>query len=81
MQTVAKRVGTYSTRQSRVFLDALPDSLVTVPISDIPLNIPSVEKSDAMFATEDHLVRVAPSSKLILTINRRQITLRQIGLL
>jgi hypothetical protein len=63
MQTVAKRLGTYSTRQSKVFLDALPDSLVTIPIADIPLNIPSIEKSDAMFATEDHLVRVAPASK------------------
>ena len=62
-QTVAKRVGTYSTRQSKVFIDALNDSLVTIPLAQIPLNNQAFEKSDAMYATEDHLIRVAPSGK------------------
>jgi hypothetical protein len=63
-QTVAKRVGIYSTRTQQVTLDIIDQSLVTVPIEYIPIRSQIYDKSDAMYTVNDYLLRVGPTSKL-----------------
>ena len=61
-QTVCKRIGVYSTNTQRVSLDAINAELETIPIENIPLRTPSYEKTDAMFAVNDYLIRVGPTT-------------------
>lgn len=64
-QLVARRMGIYSTRQSRISIDRIDPAVnTTVPISFIPLDRPSYERSEAIYRNGDYLLRVAPSSKL-----------------
>lgn len=56
-QTVAKKIGNYSTAQTRVTLDQIPASLQTLPLSVIPLRSPVYEKSRRMFKTGKYLLR------------------------
>ncbi len=62
-QTVAKRLGIYSTRLTSVTIDILDPRLVTVPIEQIPVSNVIYEKSDAMYEINDYLLRVGPTSK------------------
>jgi hypothetical protein len=55
--TVAKRLGIYSTRQTKLFIDSAEPDLITIPLEQIPLNTPAIEKSDAMFRLNNYLVR------------------------
>lgn len=55
--TVAKRLGIYSTRQTKLFIDSVEPDLITIPLEQIPLNTPAIEKSDAMFRLNNYLVR------------------------
>lgn len=55
--TVAKRLGIYSTRQDKIFIDSVEADLVTIPLEQIPLNTPAIEKSDGMFRLNNYLVR------------------------
>jgi len=59
-QTVAKKIGLYSTETSKIEIDYIDQSLVTVPLEFIPLRTPSYEKSDAMFVVNDYLIRKGP---------------------
>ena len=62
-QTVARRVGIYSTRQSIVTLDLVNNTWTTVPIELISVRNSVVETADAMFTVADNLVRVGPQNK------------------
>lgn len=62
-QTVARRVGLYSTRQSRITLDIIDPRWTTVPIEKIPIRTPVYEKTDAMFTVNDYLIRTGPTTK------------------
>jgi hypothetical protein len=62
-QTVARRVGLYSTRQSRITLDIVDPRWTTVPIEKIPIRTPVYEKTDAMFTVNDYLIRTGPTTK------------------
>lgn len=62
-QTVAKRIGIYSTTSRTVEVPEIPDALVDVPIQYLNVKNPAIEKSEGMFAVSDYLVRVAPSSR------------------
>jgi hypothetical protein len=62
-QTVARKVGTYSTRQNLITLDAIRDTWPIVPLSDISLRSIAYEKSDGIFNASDYLLRVGPRSK------------------
>lgn len=62
-QTVAKRLGIYSTRQTSVTIDIIDARLATVPIEQIPVSNVIYEKSDAMYEVNDYLLRVGPTSK------------------
>jgi len=62
-KVTAKRIGTYSTRQQRIFIDIVDDRYETILLSDIPLRNPIVAKSDAMFRNGDYLLRTGPTNK------------------
>ena len=56
-QTLAKKVGNYPIRQSKVTLDQVNQSLETVPLAYIPLRNIVYEKSDKMHKVGDYLIR------------------------
>lgn len=56
-QTVAKRIGYYSTRQSQVHISQIPDSLPTVDLALLPLQNPLYYKSDKIYELNDYLLR------------------------
>ena len=62
-QTVARRLGIYSTQQSIVTLDAVNNTWTIVPIENISLLNPVIDRSDAMYTVQDYLVRVGPTNK------------------
>lgn len=63
MQTVARRVGYYSTNAQTIHIDNISPELVTVPIAQIPLRTEPIEKSDAMYSVNNYLLRVGTYSK------------------
>ena len=63
-QTIAKRVGYYSTRSTLITLDIADPTWNTVPIEEISLANPIVDKSDAIYENNNYLLRVGPTSKL-----------------
>ena len=64
LKTLAKRIGTYSTRQQRISIDIIDDRYDTVALGDLPLRNPIADKSDAIFRNGDYLIRTGPTDKL-----------------
>ncbi len=62
-QTVAKRVGIYSTRQKQITLDTIDDRWPSIGLDLIPLRNPVYEKSDAIFRNGEYLLRTGPTEK------------------
>ena len=62
-QTVAKQLGVYSTRQSVIYIDSLDPTLVTIPISSLPLITPAIEKSDGIYPLGTYLLRTGIYTK------------------
>ena len=62
-QTAARQAGIYSTRQTRLSFDTIFDTWPAIPIEQIPIMTPIVDKSDAMYNVGDYLIRVGPTSK------------------
>jgi len=61
--TVAKQIGFYSTKTTRIAIDQIPPSLITVPLEQLPLQLPVYETSDQMTDVNNYLLRVGPKSK------------------
>jgi hypothetical protein len=61
--TVAKRMGIYSTSTTRVTIDQIDPTNITVPIEQIPIQTPVYEKSDQISEVNEYLLRVGPTSK------------------
>jgi hypothetical protein len=61
--TVAKQIGTYSTRTTRIALDQIKEDLISVPLQFLPLQTPVFEKSDQIADVNNYLLRVGPTSK------------------
>jgi len=59
----AKRIGLYSTQQSRVHLDHIDQKLESIPLEIIPLRNPAYEKSDSMYVVNDWLIRSGPTEQ------------------
>jgi len=59
----AKKLGLYSTEQTRVHLDYINQKLETIPIEHIPLRNPAYEKSDSMYVVNDWLIRSGPTEQ------------------
>ena len=63
-QTVAKRIGWYNTSQGTIYVDRWdPDSTVNVPVSSIVQRTEPIEKSDALYAVGDYLMRTGVYNK------------------
>ena len=66
-QTVVRRAsgesGVYSTRQTLFSFDTIFDTWPSIPIEQLPIMTPIVNKSDAMYNVGDYLLRVGPTSK------------------
>jgi len=62
-QTVVRLAGTYSTQSQRISFDTIDNTWPTVPIQNIPIITPIVDKTDAMYSVGDYLIRVGPTSK------------------
>ena len=61
--TVAKRIGLYSTEQSDITIDYIDQALVSVPLEVLPLRSPAYEKSDQMYTVNDWLIRSGPTEQ------------------
>ena len=61
--TVAKEIGTYSTKTTRIVIDQIKVDLVSVPLQFLPLQTPVFEKSDQIAEVNNYLLRVGPTSK------------------
>ena len=62
-QTVAKKIGNYDIRQTKVHLDQYLDSLVTIPLAIIPLKSVIYEKSKKMFSLNNYLIRTSVTTQ------------------
>jgi hypothetical protein len=61
--TVAKQIGIYSTSTTRIALDQIDPTTITVPIKQLPIQTPVFEKSDQISEINNYLLRVGPTSK------------------
>lgn len=62
-QTVAKRVGIYSTKSTTIYIDTIDPSLPTIPLNLIPLRTYAIDKSDGMYEVNNYLLRVGIYTK------------------
>lgn len=62
-QTVAKKVGNYSTSQKTIHIDQYLESLEVVQLNLIPLKSVVYEKSKKMFAINDYLIRTSVTTQ------------------
>ena len=62
-EIVAKRIGLYSTNTVSLEIDFIDQSLVTIPLSRIPLIRPAYEKSEQMYVVGDYLIRSGPTEQ------------------
>lgn len=62
-QTVAKRLGIYSTNQGTIYVDTISPELITIPLSQVLQRTEPIEKSDAIYSVNDYLMRVGVNSK------------------
>ncbi len=60
---VAKKIGSYSTQQTTVYIDYIDQSLETVSLKNLFLRTPAYEKSDKMFVVNDYLIRQGPTEQ------------------
>lgn len=61
--TVAKKIGLYSTEQFDIEIDYIDQALISVPLDVIPLRSPAYEKSEAMYVVNDYLIRQGPTEQ------------------
>ena len=61
--TVAKKIGLYSTEQSDITIDYIDQALPSVPLELIPLRSPAYEKTDEMYVVNDWLIRSGPTEQ------------------
>ena len=61
--TIGREIGYYSTKTTRIAVDAYAPSLVSVPVSLIGIIQPIFEKSDQMTQLNNFLLRIGPTSK------------------
>jgi len=62
-QTVASRIGLYSTTTTRIALDQINPSLIKIPLELLPIQTPVFETSDQITDVNNYLLKVGPRSK------------------
>lgn len=63
--TVAKRIGIYSTQQTKIVIDIILQSLATIDLALIPLKSVVYDKSEKMFEVNGYLIRTSVTTKPI----------------
>ena len=61
--TVARRLGVYSTRQTKITLDTIDERLPTIEPGSLLINNPIVDSSDAIFRNGKYMIRTGPKDK------------------
>jgi hypothetical protein len=68
--TIAKSFGFYATSngagsgiEATIGISIIPDSLLTVPLSNLPVRRPVYERSDATYTVGDYMLRVGPRTR------------------
>ena len=62
-QTVAKKLGIYSSNQGRIYIDTISPELPSIPLSQTLQRTEPIEKSDAIYSVNNYLLRVGINSK------------------
>lgn len=62
-ETIARRVGYYSTNQGTIYIDTLSNEMPTVPINQIVVRTEPIEKSDSMYQVNNYALRIGAYSK------------------
>jgi len=62
-QTVAKKIGIYSSSQGKIYIDTISPELVTIPLSFVLQRSEPIEMSDTMYSVNDYLLRIGTRSK------------------
>lgn len=62
-QTVASKVGIYSTRQNKITLDGLDTTWPQISLSLIPIRTNIADKSDGIYEVGPYMLRVGPTEK------------------
>jgi len=62
-QAIAKKIGNYSTSQTKVTIDIIAGALETVPNKYLPLRNVIYEKSKKMFVINDYLIRTSVTTQ------------------
>ena len=62
-QTVAKRIGIYSTNSKTVEIPEIPDTLQDIPLTSLVVRNAITETSEGIFAVNDYLIRTSPRSR------------------
>lgn len=62
-QTIAKKIGNYSIRQTKVHIDLYNQSLETVNLASIPLRSTIYDKSEKMFDVNGYLIRTGVTTQ------------------
>ena len=62
-QTVASKVGIYSTRQDKITLDYLDKTWPAVPLNNVSLRNTIIDKSDGIYESGPYMLRVGPTEK------------------
>lgn len=62
-QTQAKRLGIYSTSQGSIYIDSINNELPNIPLENIPLQTPAIEKSDGIYEVGNYLLRAGIYTK------------------
>jgi hypothetical protein len=62
-QTVVRQAGIYSTHTINLSFDMIDNTWPAIPVANLPLMTPIIERSDAMYAVNNYLLRCGPSSR------------------
>lgn len=62
-QALAKKVGLYSTRQKVITIDAIIETWPDVPVGDIIIQTPIIDKSDGIYRNGKYMLRTGPTDK------------------
>lgn len=62
-QTVARRMGVYSTSQKTITIDIIDNQLSNIPVEQLPVSNVIYEKSEAIYSVTNYLLRVSPTSR------------------
>jgi hypothetical protein len=62
-QTVAKKIGIYSSNQGKIYIDTIGPELITIPLNQVLLRTDPIERSDSMYTVNDYLLKVGTRSK------------------